>query len=252
MEESEKKVSVGLIKKMQARFLSGLLVLIPLVITIFVLRIILGALTGFVRPLLVPWTGHVPESVLILVAFVVTVLLIYFVGLITTHIVGRRLIQFGESILLKLPIVKVVYAASKQMVDTFSNSTQAAFQAVVLVEFPRAGSLALGFVTGTMLDHADKLLYRVFVPTTPNPTSGFLVLLPEEDVRFTDISVESGLRMIVSGGVLAPGRYRELQRKPNHSTCSTSTQDVQGNTPGALPDGGNEGMVEQGEETLRR
>jgi uncharacterized membrane protein len=94
------------------------------------------------------------------------------------------------------------------VVDTFSSSTKAAFQAVVLVDFPRRGSLAIGFVTGTILDPRGKTLYRVFVATTPNPTSGFLIMYPEEEVQFTDISVEDGVKMIVSGGMLAPPSYR--------------------------------------------
>lgn len=214
MDKTRTKIVPGLLKHMRTRFISGLLVLIPLAITVFVLRLILRALTAFAHPVLEPWLEEVPEYVLILIALVVTLSLIYLVGLITTHIVGRRLIQFGEIILLKLPIVKSVYAASKQVVETFSNSNQAAFQAVVLVEFPRVGSLAVGFITGTILNPAGKTLYRVFVPTTPNPTSGFLVLLPEEDLRFTDISIENGVRMIVSGGMLAPKRYEEQVKSP--------------------------------------
>ena len=91
--------------------------------------------------------------------------------------------------------------------DTFSNSTKAVFTATVLVAFPHPGSRAIGFVTGTMLDPEGRTLYRIFVATTPNPTSGFLLLLPKEDVTFTDISVEEGIKMIVSGGMLAPKSY---------------------------------------------
>lgn len=219
MTESQSDTAKGFFKRMRARFLSGLLVLVPLAITLFVLRIIVAALTGFVRPFLVLWAGDLPEYVLMLIAAVVTVFVIYLVGLITAHLVGRRLIGFAESVLLRLPIVKSVYGASKQVVETFSQSTQAAFQAVVLVEFPRAGSLAVGFVTGTIQDPADRTLYRVFVPTTPNPTSGFLVILPEKDVQFTDISIENGIRMIVSGGVLAPKRYAEVE--PHRITAAS-------------------------------
>ncbi len=105
---------------------------------------------------------------------------------------------------MKLPIAKTVYAASKQVIDTFSNSTKAAFKSVVLIPFPFPGSLAVGFVTGTIPDSKGKILYRVFVPMAPNPTSGFLILLPEEALQFTEISVEDGIKMVVSGGILAP------------------------------------------------
>jgi len=202
-------------KHLRTRLVSGVLVLIPLAITLFIVNLCFSSLTAFVRPAMRPWVGELPEYVLTLIALVGTIVLIYVVGLVTNHIIGRRLIQWGESLLLRLPIVKSVYSASKQVVDTFSSSTKAAFQAVVLVEFPRRDSLAVGFVTGTMLDPDGKVRYRVFVATTPNPTSGFLILLPAEDIRFTDISVEEGIKMIVSGGMLAPKAY-QIRPAPLH------------------------------------
>lgn len=207
MKTSEKGPSSRIGKHLRNRLMSGLLVLIPLAITLFILNLLFSTLTAFARPVLRPWTGELPEYILTLIALLVTAVLIYLVGGITTHIIGRRLIHWGEAALLKLPIVKSIYASSKQVVETFSSSTTAAFQAVVLVEFPRRDALALGFVTGTILNPQGRTLYRIFVATTPNPTSGFLILLPHEAVQFTDISVEDGIKMIVSGGMLAPTRY---------------------------------------------
>ena len=195
-------------RHLRTRMVSGLLVLIPLAITLFILNLFFSSLNAFMRPVMQPWLNELPESVLTAIALVCSVLVIYFTGLVTNHIVGRRIIHWGESLLLKLPIVKSVYSASKQVVDTFSSSTKAAFKAVVLVEFPRRGSLAVGFITGTITNPEGQTLYRVFVATTPNPTSGFLIILPEPEVHFTDISVEDGIKMIVSGGMLAPPSYR--------------------------------------------
>ncbi len=203
----------GLLRQIRARLISGLLVLIPLAITVIALKLILRGLTFFIRPLLQPLLGHVPEYILIFIALVITLALIYLVGLITTNILGRRLIHFGEAILLKLPIVKSIYSASKQVVETFSTSSEAAFQSVVFVDFPYPGVLAIGFITGNTTDNDDHVLCRVFVPNTPNPTSGFLLILPEESVRFTDISIEDGLKMIVSGGVLAPQSFSEALKR---------------------------------------
>lgn len=206
--EMKEPSSLGFGKHVRTRFVSGLLVLIPLAITLFVLNLFFSFLTAFVRPLLRPWTGNVPEYVVMLLALAITLALVYTVGVVTTYFAGRRMIHFGERLLLKLPIVRSVYAASKQVVETFSTSTKAAFQAVVFVDFPRRGSLAIGFVTGIIRNPDDKVMYRVFVATTPNPTSGFLLILPEEEVYFTNISVEEGVKMIVSGGMLAPERYQ--------------------------------------------
>ena len=218
MPDMPAKGSIGPFRQVRARFISGLLVLVPLAVTVVVLKFILGTLTAFVVPLLEPWLGDVPQVALVPAALAVAFALIYLAGLVATHIVGRRLIQFGETVLLKLPIVRSVYGASKQVVDTLSQGTQAAFQAVVLVAFPHPASQAVGFVTGHLLDPSGRRRYRVFVPTTPNPTSGFLLILPAEAVEFTDISVEEGLKMIVSGGVLAPRDYRHLPT-PGHEHC---------------------------------
>lgn len=215
--ENKNESSSKLGKHVRNRLMSGLLVLIPLAITLFILNLLFSTLTAFARPVLRPWTGELPESILTVIALVVTVVLIYTVGGITTHIIGRRLIHWGEVILLKLPVVKSIYASSKQVVETFSSSTTSAFQAVVLIEFPRREAYALGFITGTMQNPEGKTLYRVFVATTPNPTSGFLILFPREDIQFTDISVEDGVKMIVSGGMLAPKRYEIQQPESKES-----------------------------------
>lgn len=210
MTAAEKPLKSRFLKHLRTRFVSGVLMLVPLAVTIFVLKLVLKGLTAFALPVMRPLLVELPEYLLVLLALAASVTLIYLVGLVTTHIIGRRLIQMGETLLLRLPVVKSVYSASKQVVDTFASSQKAAFKAVVLVSFPHAGSLAVGFITGTIYNQDDKLLYRVFVPTTPNPTSGFLLFLPGAEVRFTDISIEDGIKMIVSGGMLAPPRYVEV------------------------------------------
>ena len=211
---AEQPVSTRVGVHVRNRLMSGVLVLIPLAITVFILRLLFNWLTAFARPLLRPWLGELNETVLALIALVVTVAVLYAVGLVTTHLVGRRLIHFGESVLLRLPIVKTVYSASKQVVDAFSATGKSSFEAVVMVEYPRRGAYTIGFVTGTMTDPDGQKLYAVFVATTPNPTSGFLILFPEEDVCFTDIPVEDGIKMSVSGGMLAPKRFGRRARGP--------------------------------------
>lgn len=231
--ESENRSAFA--KHLRTRFISGVIVLVPLAITLFVLSLIFDALTSFVLPVLRPWLHEMPHTASVAVSLVATLMLIYLVGLITAHIVGRRLIQWGEAVILKLPIAKTVYAASKQVIDTFSNSTKAAFKAVVLVPFPNAGSLTVGFVTGTILDPEGKTLCRVFVPTTPNPTSGFLFLVPEKALQFTDISVEDGIKMIVSGGILAPNRYATVT-PPSVNSLATAGHSSKESEAAAVPE----------------
>lgn len=217
--DMEKHSGTAFGKHVRTRLMSGLLVLIPLAVTLFILNLLFASLTSIARPVMHPWVGEMPEYALTLIALFVTVLLLYFVGLITNHFIGRRLLHWGEALLMKLPIVKSVYFASKQVVETFSSSTKAAFKAVVLVEFPRQGSFAVGFVTGQIRNHEGKMFYNVFVATTPNPTTGFLVIYPDDEVNFTDISVEDGIKMIVSGGMLAPQSY---QTRPAPSQLAQS------------------------------
>jgi uncharacterized membrane protein len=206
-------------RHIRRRLVSGLLVLVPLAITVVVVKLLFSSLTAFILPLLEPLRQELPAYALPVIALAATVLIVYIVGVVTTHIVGRRLIHLGESILLRLPIVKPIYAASKQAVDVFSAKNNAGFKAVVLVEFPRAGSLAVGFVTGTIRDPQGRAMSRVFIPTTPNPTSGFLLILPENQVQFTTISVEDGIKMIVSGGMLAPETYGIAPRREDAETA---------------------------------
>ncbi len=190
------------------RFVSGVLVLVPIAITIFVLRLVFALLSGFLMPVLKPFVGDFPAWAVYLLAVASTLLLIYAMGSLTAFMIGRRLLNLAEQILLHVPLIKTIYSASKQVVNTFSASNRETFKETVIVEFPRTGSYAVGFITGTILNPAGAPLYRVFVPTTPNPTSGFLILLPPDQVMHTDMTVEDGVKMIVSGGVLAPPQYR--------------------------------------------
>lgn len=209
-EHSAKEHKFSLTKHFRSRFVSGLFVLIPLAVTIFVLKLVFSTLEATAMPFVKPLLKTAPQFVLVLISVIFMTAFIYLIGQIASHIVGQRMIRLGESILLKLPLIKSVYTTSKQVVDIFSTNSTTAFKAVVMVTFPHPDSLAMGFVTGTMMGPTGEQLYRVFVPTTPNPTSGFLVILAEDQVSFTDILVEDGVRMIVSGGMLAPAQYKKV------------------------------------------
>lgn len=201
----QKQTWGGRLKKhARRRLASGILVLVPLALTFFVLNLLYKGFTGVILPFLAPLRGELPHYTIVVLAVVGTFLVVYTVGLVTTHFVGQRLLRFGESLILRVPIAKTIYAASKQIVSMMTADNSTAFKAVVLVEFPRPGTLGVGFATGRMTDEQGKPHYSVFIPTTPNPTSGFLILVPAEEVRFTTMTVEEGVKLIVSGGVLTP------------------------------------------------
>ncbi len=191
----------------RSRFITGVLVLIPLAVTVFVLQVIYSALTGAMGPFLKPWAKKLPLWAADILSLVVMLALIYLTGWVATRLMGRKFIQWGEALLLKVPLVKTVYSATKQVIETFTVSKKN-FQAVVFVAFPHRGSMAVGFATGSIRNEKGEKFYLVFLPTTPNPTSGYLLMMPPEDVQFTDVGVDDGIKMIVSGGMLPPASYK--------------------------------------------
>jgi len=142
------------------------------------------------------------------VAFVLTLGLISLIGLAARYYVGRKLIEFGENILLRVPLLNKVYLALKQINEAFATSKKSAFKTVVLVQFPRQGIYSIGFITSEqhkeVQSKTKEHVVCVFVPTTPNPTTGFLVLVPEQEVVKLDMSVADAIKFIISLGTVSP------------------------------------------------
>lgn len=204
---------MGTIRKIgrhiRRRLISGLFVLVPIGITVLTLSFVFNATASFVAEpvrMALGWAlgdGLTSARVIQAVSFALFVLLVYFIGLITTNILGKRLITLGEGLLLKIPVIKSIYSVSKQVVDAISSSNRNAFKSVVLIEFPRAGVKSLGFVTGSFDDKAGNRIYKVFVPAAPNPTTGFLLFVAANEIHETGLSVEEAFKLIISGGVLS-------------------------------------------------
>ncbi len=198
-------------------FLTGLLALTPLVITIAVLTLTFRLVNGFLSPLIGWFLSPVIDAVVgrhlpglgTLLGFLLTLVLIYLVGLVTTNLLGQKLVEAGERLLTRVPIVKGIYNGSKQLVEAVSLPTKGSFNTVVLVEYPRREMYMIGFITrenaGTLRE-ADRVdtLTNVFIPNTPNPTSGRFVMVPNRDLIPVSISVEEGLKLIISGGFVSP------------------------------------------------
>ena len=191
-----------LLRHVRARLISGVLILIPLGVTVFVLRLVFSMLSSTAMPVIIPFVHYLPPYALSIVSAAMMLFFIYLTGVVGKNLVGRLL-----GVVKRLPIIGNMYAAVEQVVETIANTSSANYKAVVMVSFPHAQSHALGFMTGAILDPDGRKLYRVFLPTAPNPTSGFLLFLPESEVVFTDISVDDGIKLIVSGGMVSPGKY---------------------------------------------
>jgi uncharacterized membrane protein len=145
------------------------------------------------------------------VGLLMTLLLIFLVGLLAANILGKKLVGFGEALVEKIPIVRSIYNGTKQVVLSIAQTDSNAFRSCVLVEFPRKGVYVIGFATGETLGEVREKtkvrMVNVFIPTTPNPTSGFLIFVPKEEVIELEMPIEDGVKMIISGGIVTP-EYR--------------------------------------------
>jgi len=177
-------------------FIAGLIVVVPIGLTVWILIWIFNGVEGLFAPLVKLIFGRAIPGV----GFGVTVVLIFVVGAIAANVIGRRLVRWGESMLEKIPVARHLYVAFREVFRGFSEENSSTFLSVVLVEFPAKGMRTVGFVTYEDVDKAGKLLITVFIPTVPNPTSGFIEILREEDIIRTKIPVEDALKMVISGG----------------------------------------------------
>lgn len=204
-------------KNVSRRMASGMLVLVPVGVTLLVMRWLFTWAASLLRPVVkyatsglerLHWIQGLPD---VTVEFCVSVLaillllaLLYFIGLLGQHIIGRRVIAAWEAVWLRIPLARSVYAATKQVVEALSQPEGAALKSVVLVEFPSPGLWAVGFLTGYTEDGAGCKYAKVLIPTTPNPTTGFLEFVPAEKITLTNLAVEEAFRMIISGGIVSP------------------------------------------------
>lgn len=191
-----------MVKKLKQLFIRGLLAFIPLVVTIYVLNLMFTFLDGLLRLFVRDIFGIVIPGV----GALASIILIFIIGFIVTNVLGARIIGFVEKLLHNVPIVPRIYFAIKQIIDAFSMQGKHSFRKVAMVEYPRKGIYSLGFIISDCRAEiqavSNKKLINVFVPTTPNPTTGFLVMLPEDEIITLDMTVEDGLKLILSAGMV--------------------------------------------------
>ncbi len=203
-------------------FVTGLLIWVPLGITLWVLHLLVSMMDQTL--LLLPaqfqterWIGFYVPGMGVLMTLVV----VFVTGLIATNILGQRLLRIGDRVLGRIPVVKSIYNSVKQVSDTLFSSGGHAFRKALLVQYPREGSWTIAFLTGQpggdVANHLHGEYWSIYVPTTPNPTSGFFLMMPKADVIVLDMSVDEALKYIISMGVVAPGgprRNSKLVPKP--------------------------------------
>ncbi|MFO7654097.1 MAG: DUF502 domain-containing protein [Candidatus Krumholzibacteriia bacterium] len=181
-------------------FLTGLLAVAPLAITVLVVWRLFDFIDAAMRPWaqrVLPWLATFSEFLLTVVALAALVLLITLVGVFTRNLIGIAFFGLVERVMQKIPGVRSLFGVTKQIAEVLLADQRAAFQKVVLIEYPRRGMYSLGFLTS---DHPANDLLNVFLPTTPNPTSGYLLVMPREAAAILPLTIEEGVRLIISGG----------------------------------------------------
>ena len=199
---------------LKRRFLTGLLVVVPLYLTYYIISVLVNfmdRLLSFLPARFHPDTYlpfHIPG-----LGVIFTILFIFIVGVFATNLFGKRMVEIWESLLVRIPLIRSVYSASKQLIEAFFVTNRDGFRRVVLVEYPRKGVFVLGFVTGVTEGEVQRVteekVVNIFLPTTPNPTSGFYILVPEKDTIPLKMSVEDAFKLIISGGMVTPKEIRE-------------------------------------------
>ena len=203
-----------MLRSIRTAFITGLLILLPLGVTIFIIGIVLDRIGNPASELFFNFIDQnirelpTVEIPLQLLSLLIVFLIITALGYFSRIFIGQLFLRFFERILTRLPLISQVYNTVKQLVDTFSQQNKAVFQEVVMIEYPRKGIYAIGFLTNKAKGEVQSLtgenLVNVFVPTTPNPTSGFLLMLPYDDVIPMQMSVADGMKTIISGGAVTP------------------------------------------------
>jgi len=206
----EIKPKRSLSARLRTYFLTGIVVAAPISITIYLTWLFVVAIDGRITPL-IP-AKYNPETYLPFgvpgLGVIVIVVFLTLLGMITANFFGRSLIALGERLLNNLPVVRTVYSTLKQIFETIISQSSMSFREVVLVEYPRRDIYAIAFVTaatkGEVAKKCDEDMVNVFLPTTPNPTSGFLLFVPKSDLTYLDMSVEEGVKYVISAGLVTP------------------------------------------------
>ena len=222
---SPQRADHGLLSRLRRLFLTGLVIVLPLVITVWLLRLLFSLVHGVSTPFILrilrflrlPLVDDPAFSTYLapVIGVSATLVLILMVGALTTNFLGRRVLSSFDRLMLRIPLIKGIYGAARQLLDALNRKTDT-FQRVVMVEYPRQGVYTIGFMArenATLRPAGDRGTMPgftlVFLPTTPNPTSGWLAAVPDHEVIPLDMSIEDGIKTIVSGGlVLPPGWER--------------------------------------------
>ena len=206
-----------ILKHLRSKIFAGILVILPLGITLLVLKFVFNTLDSILDPLipninifLFHRVFHLPG-----VGIVSFFLLLYLIGVITTNVLGHKLVHWGDRLFTNIPVVKNIYLSSKQLTDAFSATRKGSFRQAVFVEFPQEGNYVLGFVTNELMDLERQTRVTVFIPTAFVPPQGFLLFLPKEKIFASQMTIEEAIKAIMSVGIVTPRTLSVSLSGPN-------------------------------------
>lgn len=202
--EPVKKPATSFWHRFLARFraivLAGLVVTVPIGLTIWIFYWLFTSIDKLLQPLIIRIFGQE----IVGVGFAVIVALVLIIGVIATNVIGKRIVRWAESVLSKVPFTRTIYVGIQQIAQSFAEPNKTGFMQVVLIEYPRKGIHTIGFITNEHMDKDGKKLVNVFVPTAPNPLSGFVEIVGESEITRTSLTIEEGLKLMVSAGRMSP------------------------------------------------
>jgi uncharacterized membrane protein len=204
--ETKKVSRGGWGRKIRAQFVAGLIVVVPVAASVLILIWVFDGIDDILQPIIRQIAGHDIRGV----GFGVAIVLIFLVGVVARNFIGKRLVKFGNSMMMRVPVFRGLYNGIRQIMETMAAPDKASFMQVVLVEFPRREMWTLGFVTKEMTAANGEKIVNVLIPTSPTPWSGFFQILREKDIIRTQISVEDAVKMFVSGGMTTPPNFQSI------------------------------------------
>ncbi|QGU00129.1 hypothetical protein SYNTR_1535 [Candidatus Syntrophocurvum alkaliphilum] len=185
-------------KRITSLFLAGLAALLPIAISLAIFIWLFNFIDNILEPILTYFFGQAIPGI----GFLITIVIIILIGFVATSFIGQKLLKFGEKILFKVPLLGKIYGTIKKIIDSVFSSGKDSFRQVALIEFPKEGVYSIGFITNEDFNFGDDNCYSIFIPTTPNPTNGFFILVPKQKVKLLDISVDQGIELVISMGMI--------------------------------------------------
>ncbi len=231
-DQPAQKHRLGFGQRMRAYFFAGILVIAPIFITFYLAWLFIGFVDSKITPLLP--VKYNPETYLPFalpgLGLLILVLVLTLVGALTAGFMGRLWTRYSEGMLARMPVIRNIYSALKQVLETVLADHSAAFREAVLVEYPRRGIWAIAFITGRtegeVQNATEEECINIFLPTTPNPTSGFLLFVPKKDLIPLSMSVEEAIKMVISGGIITPPDRRPPEEQKVSLTAAHTYEEV--------------------------